>query len=703
MAEETAKMYVSVEAKFDEAINQLKLLTSELTKSSKGIDTFEKITEKLDSVLKVASGETSVNNQMFETLNSTVKVLDVSIGKLNNSIETLTKKSNNVYKSVDKTIDPLRKQAKALNDVAAQANRFNTGNIAAQFQDIFVTARMNMNPITIGLQQGTQLVYVLQQSKAPLQELIVGFKSLLSPLSLIVVAITALLAKFIQMVDWSKVVEKSLDFLAFVLEKTGKFFEHLWFLLPGVGKAASSVSEKFSEMADEIRNARDEAQGFLGILKGFENLEKELGEREFKLTLEGKTDLEKEEAIARRKVSEYANAQMAKMEKDLGRKLTLDEIKDVELAKDAYQARYLYVVKGEDAAKKAAKAEKERSKEMEKAARAEKKRFEELQKTIESLNNGYDNLAKNYQTKIEDMNFEATLNGLSEEEKLVAEINHEYEKQIKNLEEKALKDGVDIGLFEEKKNKIYQMKEGYIETSLAINKNNEELELYNSVMQTAQSETSTFFKDMRHGLRDGQSAWEAFGNAVNNVLDKILDKLIDIGVEAAFNGISAGGGGKDGWLGSLIKAGASYFMAPGSGKQVYSSAIGPTTTGSNILGASAGGAFSNGIYSSPTVFKFAKGDKFGVMGEAGPEAVIPLKRAHDGSLGVSADGVGGSPVVVNVINNSNAQARTERRQTDQGVEIDVLIDEMIGKKLNTDGTASNTALKAYNNRQLIMR
>lgn len=42
--------------------------------------------------------------------------------------------------------------------------------------------------------------------------------------------------------------------------------------------------------------------------------------------------------------------------------------------------------------------------------------------------------------------------------------------------------------------------------------------------------------------------------------------------------------------------------------------------------------FSNGIVSSPTLFAFAKGA--GLMGEAGPEAIMPLTRASDGSLGV---------------------------------------------------------------------
>lgn len=61
-----------------------------------------------------------------------------------------------------------------------------------------------------------------------------------------------------------------------------------------------------------------------------------------------------------------------------------------------------------------------------------------------------------------------------------------------------------------------------------------------------------------------------------------------------------------------------------------------------------GGTFTNGIVSSPTLFKFANGGagRLGLMGEAGPEAIMPLKRGRDGKLGVA--GGGGTSVVVNV-------------------------------------------------------
>ena len=52
-----------------------------------------------------------------------------------------------------------------------------------------------------------------------------------------------------------------------------------------------------------------------------------------------------------------------------------------------------------------------------------------------------------------------------------------------------------------------------------------------------------------------------------------------------------------------------------------------------------------GIVNKPTVFPFAKG--IGLMGEAGPEAIMPLKRGPSGRLGVESSG-GSTSVVVNV-------------------------------------------------------
>jgi len=72
-----------------------------------------------------------------------------------------------------------------------------------------------------------------------------------------------------------------------------------------------------------------------------------------------------------------------------------------------------------------------------------------------------------------------------------------------------------------------------------------------------------------------------------------------------------------------------------------------------IFGFANGGAFMNGkvtpfadggVVGSPTVFPMANG--MGLMGEAGPEAIMPLKRGKNGKLGVEASG-GQQPVVIN--------------------------------------------------------
>jgi TP901 family phage tail tape measure protein/lambda family phage tail tape measure protein len=57
-----------------------------------------------------------------------------------------------------------------------------------------------------------------------------------------------------------------------------------------------------------------------------------------------------------------------------------------------------------------------------------------------------------------------------------------------------------------------------------------------------------------------------------------------------------------------------------------------------------GGAFTNSVISSPTTFPM------GLMGEAGPEAVMPLARDSSGRLGVSVSGSGGGASITNIVN-----------------------------------------------------
>lgn len=62
-------------------------------------------------------------------------------------------------------------------------------------------------------------------------------------------------------------------------------------------------------------------------------------------------------------------------------------------------------------------------------------------------------------------------------------------------------------------------------------------------------------------------------------------------------------------------------------------------------------AYSGQIVSSPTLFAFANGGvpRAGVMGEAGPEAILPLSTGPDGKLGVRSSGGGGDVSISNAI------------------------------------------------------
>ena len=75
----------------------------------------------------------------------------------------------------------------------------------------------------------------------------------------------------------------------------------------------------------------------------------------------------------------------------------------------------------------------------------------------------------------------------------------------------------------------------------------------------------------------------------------------------------------------------------------------PFADGGVISGGSEVKAYANGgVVGGPTTFPMA-GGKTGLMGEAGPEAIMPLKRGANGKLGVQMEGGGGD--TINVVQN----------------------------------------------------
>jgi lambda family phage tail tape measure protein len=94
-----------------------------------------------------------------------------------------------------------------------------------------------------------------------------------------------------------------------------------------------------------------------------------------------------------------------------------------------------------------------------------------------------------------------------------------------------------------------------------------------------------------------------------------------------------------------------------------------------------------GIVDKPTMFPFANG--IGLMGEAGPEAIMPLRRGRDGRLGVqAANGGGAVSVVVNVdasgtsVQGDNAKGAEFGRAISEAVKNEIVIQKRPGGLLN---------------------
>ena len=84
------------------------------------------------------------------------------------------------------------------------------------------------------------------------------------------------------------------------------------------------------------------------------------------------------------------------------------------------------------------------------------------------------------------------------------------------------------------------------------------------------------------------------------------------------------------------------------------------------------------------------------MGEAGPEAVMPLTRTASGHLGVRSDS-GNAPIVNVVINNATGQQASQQTKTDnQGNKsIEVMVGDMAAQQMMKTGTALNKAARSF--------
>lgn len=180
-----------------------------------------------------------------------------------------------------------------------------------------------------------------------------------------------------------------------------------------------------------------------------------------------------------------------------------------------------------------------------------------------------------------------------------------------------------------------------------------------SMSATATSEilnnvTNSISTNMTDLLTGATSFKDGMSNIFMSLGETVIKTLIQMATQALITKaiMASFGGGAGGLFGSLF-GGASGAASSGTAIQ---------SAGANFSFNALGGvydspslsAYSNGVYSTPQYFAFAKGA--GVFGEAGPEAIMPLTRGADGSLGVRAVGRE-SPAVQDAARQIEAQPR----------------------------------------------
>lgn len=645
----------------------VKIETSSVVKASKDLNSFEAAAGGAEAAAAGLSRGIAGANSSDRIFNATMAQTDTAIQKRINAMVGLTTAHERYNRAMLLTTTDIREQQN-LTPRDMMPNRFNTANIAAQFQDIGVTAAMGMNPMTIALQQGTQLSAIMNSMESPLKGIAQAFRSIFNPVSLLSIAVVGLVAAFIQMVNWSDAVSGALDFLAdnlaYVIPiaaglAAGLMVIYAPAILGGLAAAGSAVMAlgNISLIAGAKMAAAWVMANPVTMLAG-------LAAVAVGVTAWAATVFEPVRVAVNFMLNLFIG-----LFKSIGAIFSTEHLSRIFVG--AFVGAF-------------------------KAVAGVVKKFindvliapinavsQKINETFDTSIGMLGDLTVDYDPFAEAERGAVDLGSAIKESfdfgvDRVGQIQSGIKTAadwLRGLKPGGAAEAVAAGSGGSASGKDNNEKDKLADMTKGVNSYTAALERMKQGYEFTKEVGKGFFSDMKQGILEHKNLWETLGNAVINVLTKIMDKMMDVGVDQLFDGLKG------------MKGSGNIFSSIGS-----------------LLGFAKGGAFTNGVYANPTLFAFAGGGSFGVMGEKGPEAVMPLQRGPDGSLGVRANGGGaGANVVVNVNNNSSATASVQQRQTSQGVEIDVMIDELVAQKLSDQSSSSNRALNNYNNRQMIRR
>lgn len=204
-------------------------------------------------------------------------------------------------------------------------------------------------------------------------------------------------------------------------------------------------------------------------------------------------------------------------------------------------------------------------------------------------------------------------------------------------------------------------------------------------MQSALSGISSNIVDMLNG---NKASWKDWGISVLKIIEQVMVNMMIANAASSIGSLFGG-----------AASGAAH-VSSGTALQSYGSTIDFNAKG-GVYSSADLSQYSNSVVSSPTLFAFAKGA--GLMGEAGPEAIMPLTRAADGSLGVRAVGNGGiapagggAPQVnIHIDSNGNTQSQSTGGYEQFGREVGNYVDrryrELISRDISPGGAVWNMA------------
>jgi lambda family phage tail tape measure protein len=262
--------------------------------------------------------------------------------------------------------------------------------------------------------------------------------------------------------------------------------------------------------------------------------------------------------------------------------------------------------------------------------------------------------------------------------------------------------------------------EQYAERARLLRENAEAAEAFNKAMRTRQDERIGL------GLREGAEAYVQSIGTMREATAQLAQTGIKGVEDAIFSLVTTGTANFREFAASILKdtarmiiqqlilrsvmqiigaigGGSGGFSFSGAGPVSGASVFGSTQARFNPLAFSGiklnalGNAYAangivpfamGGIVNKPTLFKFANGGagRLGLMGEAGPEAIMPLRRLPSGRLGVESAGSGGNSVHVDnmtiIVENSGEQlspaAQKQIAGQVRGIVLATLVDQRRG-------------------------